>query len=67
MPFDKPLRETLANAGHLAPMNVVFADRRAKEMIDHTQALMRESEYVRKDFGKRPTAPRAIRRSGKHR
>ncbi len=52
VPFDKPLGETLANAGHLAPMNVVFAERRTKGMIDHTQALMRESEYVRKDYWK---------------
>ena len=52
VPFDKPLGESLAIAGHLAPMNVVFADRRTKEMIEHTQALLRESEYVRKDYWK---------------
>ncbi len=50
IPFAKPLAEYFAERGYLASTAAHFGERTVQQMIDHTQALLQESEYVRRDF-----------------
>ena len=50
VPFKTPLAEAFAERGYLASVAAHFEAQTVRDMIEHTQALVRESEYVRKDF-----------------